>query len=142
MPPSVICAARLPKGCEISLHLVFTPGSIKKTWSQSCCPFHEVKALALPSQSKRATQKAPRRMYIGTAVTSSVLTGHTAIWTHFRLSINTPRGVPVALFLTDCLNLRDSYFVKTKALQKTPMSMMSFHLSQDMPPLNGEHQSL
>ena len=38
-----------------------------------------------------------------------------AIRIHYGLSINTLRGVPVALFLTDCLNLRDSYFVKTKA---------------------------
>ena len=33
----------------------------KKTWSQFCRSFHAVKALALPSMSKRATLKAPRR---------------------------------------------------------------------------------
>ena len=32
--------------------------------------------------------------------------------------INIPRGVPIALFLTNCSNLRDSYSVKTKASRK------------------------
>ena len=39
---------------------------------------------------------------------------HLRIYTN-GLSINIPRGVPVALFLTNCSNLRDSYAVKTKA---------------------------
>ena len=41
-----------------------------------------------------------------------------AIRIHYGLSINTLRGVPVALFLTNRLNLRDSYTVKTKASRK------------------------
>ena len=41
-----------------------------------------------------------------------------------RLSISIPEGVPVALFLTNSSNLRDSQAVKTKASQKTPLSMM------------------
>ena len=33
---------------------------IQKTWSRSCCSFHDRKAFALPGLSKRATLKAPR----------------------------------------------------------------------------------
>lgn len=35
-----------------------------KRGANSCCPFHDVKALALPCLSKRATSKAPRRCMI------------------------------------------------------------------------------
>ena len=84
-----------------------------KTWRQSCHSFHAVKALALPSMSKRATLKAPRWcidiIYLtndGQCDLSKANEG--CIW-------YIPWSVPVALFLTYCLNLRDSYCVKTKA---------------------------
>jgi len=43
---------------------------------------------------------------------------HAAIRIHYGLSINTLRGVPVALFLTNRSKLRSSYIVKTKASRK------------------------
>ena len=42
----------------------------------------------------------------------------TRVYTQYGLSINIPRGVPVALFLTYRLKLRSSYSVKTKASRK------------------------
>ena len=36
----------------------------KRTWSQNCCSFHAIKALALPGKSKRATLKAPGYVFI------------------------------------------------------------------------------
>ena len=42
----------------------------------------------------------------------------TRVYTQYGLSINIPRGVPVALFLTISSKLRSSYAVKTKASRK------------------------
>ncbi len=42
---------------------VFVTYREKETWSQSCCPFHDVKVFALPCLSKRATQN-PTPMYM------------------------------------------------------------------------------
>jgi hypothetical protein len=70
-----------------------------------CRSFHEVKALALPRLPKRATRKPHED---DTKTSTEILSSGKVLQT-------TSRGVPVALFLTICLNLRDSYFVKTKA---------------------------
>ena len=47
------------------------------------------------------------------------------------IPIKHPWGVPVALFLTNCLNLRDSYYVKTKA-SVTPFMYIHSHPSVPM----------
>ena len=86
----------------------------KRTWSQPLCSFHDVKAFALPCLSKRATPKAPRMMYVNNLHETPLVTMcQAAIMLIYVLYI--PRGVLVALFLTDSLKLRSSYIVKTKA---------------------------
>jgi len=37
---------------------------IKKTWSQSCARFHDVKVFALPCPSKPSNAENPTRMYM------------------------------------------------------------------------------
>ena len=36
----------------------------KKAWSQSCCPFHVLKALALPNPSETSNAESPTPMHI------------------------------------------------------------------------------
>ena len=40
----------------------------QKAWSQSCCPFHGLKALALPCSLERATMKAPTQNVIAITI--------------------------------------------------------------------------
>ncbi len=92
----------------------------KKNVEPVCRSFHEVKALALPRLSKRATRKPHED---DTKTSTEILSSGKVLQT-------TSRGVPVALFLTICLNLRDSYFVKTKAYSYALFICMSNALRQ------------
>ena len=68
----------------------------KKRGSQSCYSSHCVQALALPCQSKRATSKAPRHVYL-----TNISARHTKYHEPTKV-YNTPDwGVPVAQFLTN-----------------------------------------
>ena len=52
--------------CRLHAYIIVTPHLTyrhKKRGARICCSFHAVKALASPKSSKRATPKAPRRMY-------------------------------------------------------------------------------
>ena len=74
------------------------------------CPFHCIKAFALPCLSKRATLKAPRCVFICPCKIQ--------LWKSQPYIVaykDTPWDVSVALFLTSSLKLRSSYTVKTKA---------------------------
>ena len=72
-------------------------------------PRYKGSRIALPVETSNAESPTPMNIYItlhGIEVCANSQCG---------LYINIPRGVPVALSLTDSLNLRDSYSVKTKA---------------------------
>jgi hypothetical protein len=72
-------------------------------------PRYKGSRIALPVETSNAESPTPMNIYItlqGIEVCTNSQCG---------LYINIPRGVPVALSLTDSLNLRDSYSVKTKA---------------------------
>ena len=91
---------------------------IQKTWSQSCHSFHDLKALALPNLSKRATLKAPR-MCIYDSI--PLISWHdNAKKKNGRNGYNTPMR-RFRCFVFDLpLKLRSSRIVKTKA-QDTPL---------------------
>ena len=76
-----------------------------QAWSQSCCPFHVLKALALPNPSETSNAESPTPMHILTSGLQG--TAHKANW-----CIQTsPGAFPVALFSTDfrtCEILRTS----------------------------------
>lgn len=71
----------------------------KKRGVEPCCPFHDVKAFALPCLSKRATSKAPRRcIYINQPFQLHPRRNTVAV------IYNTPREAStVTLFLTNSL---------------------------------------
>ena len=76
--------------CLVSIH--------KKSVKPAFSLVSRVEAFALPSLSKRATPKAPRRCML----------------IPIQEYKYTTRGVPAALFLTDCLKLRSSNASKPK----------------------------
>ena len=87
----------------------------KERGASSCHSFHNVKAFALPSQSKRATRISPTKgLYITMLADNWVL-----LWLYIineaYTCIHLTAPFPVALSLTDSLKLRSSYIVKTKA---------------------------
>ena len=72
-----------------------------------------VEAFALPCQPKRATLKAPRKCIyrLFHKIQSTHRNGHSILKGMYIIH---PRGVPVALFLTNSLNLRSSNTSKPK----------------------------
>ena len=85
----------------------------KKKRGASLSLVPRVEAFALPYQSKRATLKAPRKCIyrLFHKIQSTHRNGHSILKGMYIIH---PRGVPVALFLTNSLNLRSSNTSKPK----------------------------
>ena len=111
------CAARLPEGCEIRIELGCHTNEHKNVEPVLLpVPLHKGSRIARLVETNNA-ESPTKNEYSGNP--HAIQAGrHAAIRIHYRLSINILRGVPVALFLTNRSNLRDSYAVKTKASRK------------------------
>lgn len=78
----------------------------EKTWSQALLPVPQCKGSRIALSVERATPKAPRRCICKRSRQHAV---GRLVYKHIT------RGVSVALFLTNSLNLRDSYIAKNQA---------------------------
>ena len=90
----------------------------KRTWSQLLSLVPRCKAFALPIKSKRATRISPTKGIYTMMLADDWVQLWLYIINEAYICIHLTRGVPVALFLTDCLKLRSSWIVKTKASRK------------------------
>jgi hypothetical protein len=125
MPPSVLflqadlqsCAARLPEGCEVS-NLSSTPVDIKNV-EPVLLPVPRLEGSRIARLIETNNAESPHAECYSNRPYGYTNDCHaTRVYTQYGLSINIPRGVPVALFLTNRSNLRDSQVVKTKASRK------------------------
>ena len=87
----------------------------KRTWSQLLSLVPRCKAFALPIKSKRATRISPTKGLYTTMLADNWVLLWLYIINEAYICIHLTGAFPVALFLTDCLKLRSSYIVKTKA---------------------------
>ena len=108
-------AARLPEGC--GLVIGSTPRSIKNV-EPVLSPVPQCKGLRIARLVETNNAESPTQNVYRKSLHAVHISRHAAIRIHYGLSINTLRGVPVALFLTNRSKLRSSYTVKTKASRK------------------------
>ena len=103
--------------CRISPYI-----QTQKTWSPNLSLAPRIKALALPCQSKRATPKAPRRMY--NDIPQAKMRKDTIIPTHLlRYVYKHPKGRSRCFVFDRQMNVRDSNASKQKRQLRLFMSV-------------------
>ena len=65
-------------------------------------PVPQCKGLRIAQSVETSNAESPTQNVYKNSHSTTHIDKHVAIRIHYRLSINTLRGVPVALFLTDC----------------------------------------
>ena len=120
MPVDTVCRFVRPGSLKAAKLLLFSSHHTNehKTWSQVLLPVPLSKGLRIALIVETSNDESPTQNEYRKSLCAIHTGRHTAIRIHYRLSINTLRGVPVALFLTNCSSLRSSYSVKTTASRK------------------------
>ena len=124
-----ICAARLPEGCGVS-NRCSTSVDIKNV-EPVLLPVPQCKGSRIARLVETSNAESPTQNAIVTTHTHTPMAVTPSAHIQYGLSINIPRGVPVALFLTNRSNLRYSYTDKTKASRKR---LYPWCLSSSLPP--------
>ena len=102
----------------------------KRGASLMLVPRYKGSRIALPIETSNAESPTPMNIYITLHGIEDCTNSQCGLY------INIPRGVPVALSLTNSLNLRDSSTVKTKAFSYA----FYIYVSCPLPPLGGFQQ--
>ena len=116
MPDATICYFVRPgslKAAKLFFHVV-TSMNIKNV-EPVLLPVPQCKGLRIARLVETNNAESPTQNVYKNSRCATHSDTLNAIRIHYRLSINIPRGAPVALFLTNRSKLRSSYTVKTKA---------------------------